>query len=307
MTLLECALAATLFLSLKLSGWKVSLAESFGLIIFSLFWYPAARTLFLGQYSGVNVVLILAALLLIQQKKDIAAGVLLALSTSKPQMVFLILPFCLVWGVSVRRWKLVASIFAGTVVLAVGSMLFLPAWPVEWLAQVREYPTYTGNIGTVAAIIAGALPSASRVLTGAIYGLLGLWLIWEWYRAWGKDASRFLWTAFLTLVISNFIAFRTATPHYVLFLPILFMAFRDMNERLGRLGRILSWSILAFVFFGLWVIFAVTLSGNAESPVNYVPLPIISLAALGWLRSSDSHPDRKTVAGLDALSNIPAG
>jgi hypothetical protein len=307
MTLLECSLVAVLALSLKLSGWKASLSEVFGLILFSLFWYPGVRTLILGQFSGVNAVLILASLVLIRSEKDIAAGLLLALSTSKPQMVFLIIPFCLIWGASTRRWKLVISLLGGIALLIAGSMVYLPRWPIEWFGQMLDYPTYTGRIGTVIAIIAGSIPSASAVLSIGLYALLGFWLAWEWYRAWGKGDRHFLWTALLTLVISNFIAFRTATPHYVLFLPILLMVFKEFGERWGRPGRAITWTVLVLLFAALWLLFIVTLDGNTESALNYVPLPFISLLALGWLRWSENHPRGKAISDLGGKEETAAG
>ncbi len=284
MTLLECSLVAAVFLALRLARWKISPLGSAGLILFSLFWYPGVRTLILGQYSGINVILILGGLLLVQQKKDVPAGILLALSTSKPQMVFLLIPFTLIWGFSTRRWKLLASLLGGLALLCLGSLILLPSWPVEWLAQMREYPTYTGRIGTVVAIIAGAIPSASSIISIVLYLLLAIWLAIAWIQVWGKNRDGFIWTALLTLVISNLVAFRTATPHYVAFLPILFMLGKFISERSPGIARLFTGLFFGLLLVGLWIVFLVTIQGNLESGLNYVPLPILSLAALAWLR-----------------------
>ena len=109
MTVLEVAAIALTLISLKLSGWKLSPPGLAVQLLFSLLWYPGVRTLILGQYSGINALLIVAAIFMVQQKHDILAGVLLALSLSKPQMSFLIIPFTLLWGFSTKRWRLVKS------------------------------------------------------------------------------------------------------------------------------------------------------------------------------------------------------
>ena len=286
MSLLECALAAAVFLSLRLARWKVSAVGAAGLILFSLFWYPGVRTLILGQYSGINVLLILGSLLLIQQHRDAPAGILLALSTCKPQMVFLLIPFTLLWGVSNRRWKLLGSLLGAIALLVVGSWIVLPSWPLEWLRQLLEYPTYTGRIGTVVDIVSGILPGARSAFSILLYLALSIWLVVTWIQAWGSGANRFLWTALLTLVISNLVAFRTATPHYIAFLPILFMVCQALGERYPGHRRLVTGLTLGSLLAGLWILFLVTVDGNLESGINYVPLPLLSLAALVWLEKT---------------------
>jgi hypothetical protein len=285
MTVLEATLFALTFISLKISRWKISPPGLAMVFLFALLWYPAVRTLVLGQYSGINALLMICAILMIQQKRDIPAGILLALSMSKPQMSFLIIPFTLIWAVSTKRWKLVQSLLGSSILLWVIPMLFLPDWPLQWARQLIEYPSYTAPIGSIVAIISGLIPQVSYPLSLILYAFFGLFLIREWILAWGKNERWFLWTALMTLVITNLITYPTATPHYVELLPILFLLFQFWKERWGLSGEIAAWMTLGIILTGLWALFLLTVQGNAEQAVMYPPLPLACFAALWWIRS----------------------
>src|SRR5690606_9276565 len=75
--------------------------------------------------------------------RDEWAGLALALSTIKPQMGFLIVPFLLLWGLHAQRWRFVLW-FAGVFgVLMVASFLLQPTWISDWITQIQQYPSYT--------------------------------------------------------------------------------------------------------------------------------------------------------------------
>jgi uncharacterized membrane protein len=106
----------------------------------------------------------------------------------------------------------------------------------------------------------------------------------EWYLAFRKGESHFLWAAFLTLVITNLVAFRTATTNYVVLLPVLFYIFKFIQSRFRIAGSIVTWLLLIVLWAGLWTLFLVTVNGNIEHPIMYIPLPFICLAGLWWVR-----------------------
>jgi hypothetical protein len=103
MTLLEICLVIVTLLSLQISGWKLSAIGKGAILVFSLLWYPGARTLILGQFSGIDALLILGAIILVQRRRDVDAGLLLALSLAKPQMSILVVIFSFLWGLSAGR------------------------------------------------------------------------------------------------------------------------------------------------------------------------------------------------------------
>jgi hypothetical protein len=283
MAILELSLAALAFVSVKLADWKVSPVKLTLLVLFSLLWYHGARTIIIGQIAGINALLIALALLLILRKQDTAAGFILALSTAKPQMVFLIIPFVLMWAISVRRNQIVISFVAAFGVLLLASLSAIPAWPFQMLHQIMEYPQYT-FIGSPIAIISAAAPGIERFLAYGLSILVTGYLLFEWILAWGKDQRWFLWTALLTIVVTNLVAFRTATTNFVMMLPVVFFVFRLLEDRWNEIGLVATWTWLVILFIGLWVLFINTVEGNLEGAIMYLPLPIFCLFGLWWVR-----------------------
>lgn len=284
MTVLELCMGVICLISLKITGWKVKRLGLVGLMLFSIGWYCSVRTIILGQYSGINVVLMLLAILAIQNKQDVAGGVLLMLSTGKPQMSYLLVVYVLFWAFTTKRWRLIWSMVISFGFLMLISMAFLPTWPLDWLRQMISYPEYTSRIGSTLSVVAGFMPGISVRLSMLLHAAFYLYLLSEWIRSRGKDINTFVWTAFMTLVVTNLVAFRTATPHYVALLGPLFLICKVLEERWGTLGKWINVSMFVVLFVGLWVLFVSTVKGVDEAAIMYLPVPFLSLFFLWWTR-----------------------
>jgi Gpi18-like mannosyltransferase len=249
------------------------------------------RSLILGQFAVIAALLIILALYSIRYQRDVAAGILLALSTAKPQMAFLILPFVLLWGISQRRTKLVLSLIVSLAVIMIVTLALRPGWPMELFWQILDYPSYTTTISPLA-IIAGAAPTINTPLNLLLHGLALVYLIGEWILAWRKEYRWFLWVAFLTLVITNMVAYRTATTNYMMLLPVLFLIFRVVYERWRGVGLAVVLVFMLTLGAGLWLLFFQTVAGNQEHPIMYIPLPFLCLVGLWWVRWWAVKPPR---------------
>lgn len=284
MTVLELAMGIICLVSLKLAQWKIKRFTLIALMLFAIGWYCSVRTIILGQFSGINALLILLAILAIQQKQDVAAGILLVLSTSKPQMTYLLVPFVFFWAYSTQRWKLILSMLISFVVIFLVSLALLPDWPRDWLRQMISYPDYTGRIGSTLSVIAGYTPGIEKQMNFFLHGVFYLYLISEWIRCRGKDIPTFVWTAFMTLVVTNLVAFRTATPHYVALLGPIFMIAKVLEERWSGVGIWINRVLFVGLFFGLWALFVATVQNTNEAAVMYLPVPFLALVFLWWTR-----------------------
>jgi hypothetical protein len=283
MTLLEICLPALTFIGIQLARWKPSRRMLLIIMIFSLVWYHGFRSVILGQFAVIEAVLIAGALLAIQRRRDGLAGVLLALSIAKPQMPILLIPFVLIWAIRSKRQAIVLWMLGSLAVLIGISLLLIPNWPLLWLQQMVDYPTYTAN-PTPVSIIAGILPNASSLIRYGLNALLALYMFWEWALAMGKGDRWFQWTAALTIVITNLLDIRTGTTNYVVMLPALCMIFWVWDERWSKKGNIAIVALLMLLLVGLWTLFLVTVDGNLESDIMYLPLPILTLLGLWWSR-----------------------
>ncbi len=297
MTLLELCLAGAALASLRIAGWQVKPLWAASMVLFAIFWYPGLRTIVLGQFSGVNALLILLALLFIQEGRDVPAGILLALSTAKPQMTFLLLPFALLWSVSTRRFRLTWSILISLGMILVVTLALLPGWPGQFLAQLKEYTTYTDQNGSLIHETALLLPGFTLPINIVLNAILIGYLLLEWWLTLGKGARRFIWAALLTLVITNFLAVRTATPHYVALLPAFFLLFGFFAESRPRGAPLINLLGLLLLLMGQWALFVWTLSGNAESMAMYYPVPLLALLALVIVRRRISGQIEPNPAG----------
>ncbi len=283
MTILEICLVVLGLISLRLARWSPDRFAQAFVILFSILWYHGARSVIIGQFAVIEAVLIAITLLAIQSELDEAAGVALALTIAKPQMSFLIIPFVLIWSIRARRLKIVGWFLGVVTALIAGSLIALPSWPMGWLGQLLSYPSYT-NLGSPISILSNLLPGGGSTANLILTGLLSLYLLWEWILAAGKEDPWFQWAAALTIVITNLIAFRTATTNFVGMLPALFIIFKTWEDRWGKGGVIASLFALLGLLVGLWALFLATVHGNIEDAVMYLPLPILTFVGLLWSR-----------------------
>ena len=283
MTILEICLVVLGLISLRLARWSPDRFAQAFVILFSILWYHGARSVIIGQFAVIEAVLIAITLLAIQSELDEAAGVALALTIAKPQMSFLIIPFVLIWSIRARRLKIVGWFLGVVTALIAGSLIALPSWPMGWLGQLLSYPSYT-NLGSPISILTNLLPGGGSSANLILTGLLSLYLLWEWILAAGKEDPWFQWAAALTIVITNLIAFRTATTNFVGMLPALFIIFKTWEDRWGKGGVIASLFALLSLLVGLWALFLATVHGNIEDAVMYLPLPILTFVGLLWSR-----------------------
>lgn len=283
MTILEIGLPILTLIGIRISGWRPARPIMVLLLVFSVIWYHSVRAMILGQFAVIEALLIAGALLAIQRNQNTLAGLLLALSICKPPMSFLIIPFILLWAISIRRWSLFLWTI-GFMALIIGlSILIMPDWPLLWIREVITYPEYSPAKPPVA-LIADLFPSIASSVNLALTGLLLVYLFWEWILAWGKGDRWFQWAAAMTLVISSITVFRTATTNYLVMVPGMMLIFNAWVERWGKAGVAALVVTLVILFAGLWLLFLSTIEGIQEHPVMYFPLPIFMLIGLWWSR-----------------------
>lgn len=278
MVLLAAGLIAALFMLFDIFRWRPSPLLLGFLVIWVLLFYFSARGLILGQPGTLVYFLEVLTLWALTRKHDRLAGVALAISTIKPQMGFLIVPFLLLWGLRERRWSFVLAFVVVMAALLALSFVLLPSWVGDWLAQLRLYPSYTA-LGSPVWITTSyylGLGDWAEALVNAV--LVGV-VLWSWYRAlWRRQGEWFWWAVVLTLTVTHLIAPRTATPHYVVFLiPLVFYCAQIRRNRQGGLWIFLL--LLALLALP-WLQFLATVKSQFEHPTMYLPLPFGMLAVL---------------------------
>lgn len=281
--LLEFVMIGIGLMATSLVRWRMTPLRFGLLVLFALFFYNSTRAILLGQYAVIVAALVFGSFLAIRDRHDVLAGVLLAWSTMKPQMVFLIIPYVMLWALARRRWKLIASAAVSMALLTGISFILVPTWLSSFLGQLSYYTTFT-FVGSPVWVIMqhyfGLGDAGELIVSGAI----GLALVVVWLRTLRDDRwGTFVWVSGLTLIVSNLIAVRTATTNYVILLPALWMVARVVADRWSERAR---WIVPVGALLWLlssWVLFLLTLAGKEEHPLIYLPLPFaLALAFLLW-------------------------
>ncbi len=170
------------------------------------------------------------------------AGVLLATSTIKPQMVALCLVWFLLWSLGKwkERWPIVAGFGAALGLLAGGGELLLPAWPRYFLEGIQAYRKYFPTTSPLRLMLGNWVGGAISVLL--VIGLVAF--SWEKraVAAESSDFSRIL--AFFLLASTLVLPLLTPYNQVLLLLPLLaVLQGWDHLPRWARLtlGALIAW------------------------------------------------------------------
>jgi len=275
---------------IALIGWKrLSLkpAAALGVLLSVLFFYPVARTILLGQFTLHVAFFLVMALWLLDRGRDEWAGVFLAATSVKPQMVIFIGPWLVLWAIGQKRWRFVAGVVAGGAVMFAAAMLLFPRWPISFMEDVQRYSQVAGGRNPLAFILEtlwSGYPEPLRYLIAALLVVIMLYTWWQGWRTTGYLSDRAL---FWTIAVSLTITFQTGTTNQVLLVIPFFAWLLALKERRG-IG-VATISLLVFEL-GLWILFFATISGNYENPLLFLPLPFFTLAILMFQAWKDYRP-----------------
>lgn len=262
-------------------------------IILLLVSYPVLEGLYALQAGLLVGAALAASIVSLARGRFLLAGVLLALASVKPQLVWLLALSLLVWasGDSKRRRNFVFGFSLTLVLLALFSQLVLPGWFAEWRRSLAGYSHYT-------------LPPLSQLVLGRPLGVVvGLLLLalavalsWKTRRSPAGSASFSLATSFALGVTVILAPTGGAVYDQVILIPALcYLNFRRAEIlNASRPVRVLA---LAALFALGWQWFAacgVTLGSMflpswARSPESLVlptrmaaPMPFVLLALLSF-------------------------
>jgi hypothetical protein len=252
--------------------------------------YHSFRALLLGQFAVLVLLCLVAALWAMQRGHDGWAGVFLAFSTVKPQMVYLAIPWLLLWAAGQRRWRVWTGFGGAMAALVLGAMLLLPSWIPDFVHQVIVYPSYTVYGSLTWLVVRYWLDLGPAVEVAALIALALAALILAW-RLWRGTFEQMLWLLGLLLLLTNFFTPRIATTNYILLLPHVLWGLRVIQTRWKRWG---TWAIVALLItslIGLWVLFLATIEGDFERAPVYFPWPMATLLLLLLIwRSLEPRP-----------------
>lgn len=275
-TLQWVALAAA-FVLLRLQGGRLSPLGLAALLLGTLFFYPVARSIFLGQFT-LHVILFLAlALLMLRSERDGWAGICLAATSIKPQLVMLVGPWLVLWAIGQRRWRFIAGLLGGGVGLLLSGMLLYPPWPLAFVKDVLRYSRVAGGRNPLVVLQGLVWPGGPEVVRYGLAALLVLAMLAAWWRGWRRAGTASQQAVHWTLVVSVLVPFQTGSTNQVLVLIPLAAGLHTALQGRRR------WPVVALVAvleLALWTLFLATIHGDWEDPIMFLPVPLIGLAVV---------------------------
>jgi Glycosyltransferase family 87 len=243
--------SASVLLWLRVLRWSAPPWTQISLIALTLGSLAVMQGLKLQQMSLLVAGLMAIAITLLVTDYAVAAGVLLALATMKPQFVVLLLCWLAVWTMADwrRRYRWAVSFLATMTILMAASEWYLPHWIPRFWHAVREYQRYTGAFSVTESLIGAPWSWVLELLALAAT----IRVCWRERRQ-AANSAAFAFTLSLVLATTNLLV-PTSSPNYqVLLLPALLVLARERREiwRSGVAQRALS-MLTAGLIFWPWI------------------------------------------------------
>ncbi len=291
--ILELALFALVFLSLRLTVWESPRLFFILFIIFGVFnfysyqaIYEASPVLILGFiYAGM--------LASIRAETDELTGALIAVSLYYWEVGA---PFLFLVALRMyyeKRSRVLAGFFMLTFVLLAISFLLYPDWIIPFFRAAAN--NLRADFGfSIFTTLRHIWPNFGESFAWVFIAILVILLGYEWSIARGSDFRRFYWVACLTLVATPLLGFRTQMENLTVLIVPLALIFAIVHDRWHRIGDGLTILLMLFVFITPWTLnfFAVERFGRSAQEILFLFLPIFTLLGLYWIRWWALRPPR---------------
>ncbi len=293
MTAQLIAIFLIVLLCQRFTAWK---AAWYSFLVFSLatvFSYHSVIPWMDGGLSIWAAFFLALALATLASNRNEVAGFFLALALVQPQMVILPVIFTLIWAVSKKRTVLVLWFFITLILLSVIALFLQPDWVIQYVRLIYHFANNFPP-GSPGVFFSSTYPGLGKQLGWMISGLAILVLLVEWVLAFRKDMRWFLWTACLTMVLSQWVGIPTTPGNFIQLIIPLALICALLVERWPRGGQWVGILLPIVLFAWEWAIYYLDLiSAHPENQLNLIfPLPILSLLGLYWVRWWAAKPRR---------------
>ncbi len=246
--LLVSLTAASVWLWLRALRWELPLLAVAAGIALTLGSFPAVQGIKLQQLSLLVAVMLAASVACVASGFLFFGGVLLALTTIKPQLAWPLVAWLLLWAVSDwrARRRFAFGFGLAMAVLLGGAEIILPGWWRMFAAAIGQYHQYTQNQSVLEVILNDVLGSAAggigRVggqVLSAIAVLACAPVLWKLRRE-PAGASGFGVAAALVLALTVLVIPMYAPYNQVLLLPPILLLVRERAAFVSQ-SRIRGW------------------------------------------------------------------
>jgi len=235
--ILAAMIAASVPLWMDALRWRASFATKLTWIVLALGCFPAIQGIKLQQLSVVVAALLAACMSLLSRRKLVLAGILLSITTIKPQLAALPVVWLCIWVLGDWRSRRRALFSFGftMAVLVIGGELILPGWIGEFRHALAAYYQYTGGGNSILDVALTPLPG--RIATAIAIAAFVI-VTWQVRRE-PETSAAFQWTMSLSLAITLAVIPMFAPYNQLLLLPGLMVIVRVLSQtwKRSRLAR----------------------------------------------------------------------
>jgi Glycosyltransferase family 87 len=277
----------SLLLWLKALNWSLPPSGLATLALFTLGSFPVLQGIKLQNLSLLAAFLVAATLASLVADHLILAGMLMAAATIKPQFVFLLLPWLVIWTIADwrKRRSFVWSFLATMSLLILSSEWLVPGWIPHFLEILRAYKQYTYGHSLLDVWFS---PSIGPFVATAFI-LLAFVLCWR-CRACLANSTQFLLVASFVLA-TTLVVIPTLAPHtQLLLLPgfLLLLRYRQslwLSSRTSRLLLVAAWILAAWAWIAAFGLSVATIWVSDAKLLRFWMLPLYTspLLPLGVL------------------------
>ena len=221
---------------LRILRWPLAPWTQASLVALTLGSLAVVQGLKLQQMTLLVVALVAVAIALLMTRHPVAAGILLALATIKPQVVCVLLFWLAIWTIGdwKGRYRLMVSFLITMAVLFVAAELLLPHWIVRFWHAANEYLLYTDGVPLLDELI----PTPWSRLAGLAAAIGAALLCWR-DRKPAEDTAEFAFITCLVLAVTLLIVPTHALYNQVLLVPALLLLARHwraiwLRDRISR-------------------------------------------------------------------------
>lgn len=254
--------ASTIFI--LLNQWKSAAHRRLLIPVFAfmLFFGPFYLTLNTGAISAFTLLILFAAIHLLDEDKSLLAGIVLSLTMLKPPQGLTILLLAGIWFLAQRNWKAIWGVAIGGMGLILIGMIQDPLWIIKFRTASEAVMDRTlgihSNVWAFSYLACkGASPCST--LLGAAGGLTLLGL--GGFYLWKKQAQLSAWEAFNVIIPIGFVStiYLWAYDQLPYIIPIVWIV--------GTLVQKTKSYIFAFLFLivlDLFSLFALVQQANTK-------------------------------------------
>ena len=288
----EAGKAAWFFLNLEmlfltgvlLAGCLPGLPRTIPALAFPLSFFGYLAVI-LGQTSILIAFLAVMGWRLLARGRDGAAGIALALLTTKPQLTLILVMALLAWSARRRRWRVIRGFALTLAGLSLAGALIVPSWPTQMLQATRQTPPPTDYypwLGATWFLVLKAVGLRSWGLW-ALYLVVALPIIREVVKS-SLGAARPLGDVMALGLLAPFFVVPYGR-HYdfpVLLIPFFILLAGRLPEKVGS-AMLFALVVLPYLQFVLLVKYSRLLVGDVAFFVEATYFWVPMLVAAAWL------------------------